>query len=174
MIGGKAAEQVDVGHGQEPDRPSGLAREDAGQRQHEPPDEHQDLGDHEHLDVQPQALPHEGQEGLDRIPVEVLLSDRAVVGREEEGEEGEHQRTDADPAHVPRPVLGRRPGCSGRHPILGSQAGRLQRPADGQAAAGRQRDGDRRRQRCEHDGPDLRAVVPDPERVVEEEQREMR
>ena len=124
------AEHIDVHRCQETDRSAGWARQQPHHRNYQCPDQDDDLGDHEDLDVDPEALQQRLPSGLvsQGRPSEEDPCNSLIVCSEQPGEKPQRVHRQADADRVPRPVAGtfalvtrrfdlalaREPGCTNR------------------------------------------------------------
>ena len=88
----QAAEDVGVDGGHQPDRLAGLAGDQPGDGDDQAPDQHEDLGDDEDVDVEPERLEDQPERLPDQRQVEEGAGDRAVVGDHEHGGDHHEQR----------------------------------------------------------------------------------
>ena len=140
----QAAEDVGVDGGDQPDRLAGRAGDQPGDGDDQAPDQHEDLGDDEDVDVEPERLEDQPEGIPDQRQVEEGAGDGAVVGDHERGgdhhQEGGHRVADGDAGpglaggglDSRRHQVGgdRRPGPACRQPSRGrpgSGAGRWRR-----------------------------------------------
>ena len=102
------AEHIDVHRCQETDRSAGWARQQPHHRNYQCPDQDDDLGDHEDLDVDPEALQQRLPSGLvsQGRPSEEDPCNSLIVCSEQPGEKPQRVHRQADADRVPRPVAG--------------------------------------------------------------------